>query len=83
MFPSLVNCCTIDWFFEWPQDALVSVAKKFMKKIDMDEATRNKCTEMVQYYHQSTATWANKFFLNLRRKYYVTPTSYLEMIITF
>lgn len=18
MFPSLVNCCTIDWFFEWP-----------------------------------------------------------------
>lgn len=44
MFPSLVNCCTIDWFFEWPQDALVSVAKKFMKKIDMDEVTRNKCT---------------------------------------
>ena len=30
MFPSLVNCCTIDWFFEWPQDALVSVAKKFL-----------------------------------------------------
>ncbi|EAS00969.2 dynein heavy chain (macronuclear) [Tetrahymena thermophila SB210] len=83
MFPSLVNCCTIDWFFEWPQDALVSVAKKFMKKIEMDEKTRDKCTEMVQYYHQSTATWANKFFLNLRRKYYVTPTSYLEMIITF
>jgi len=44
MFPSLVNCCTIDWFFEWPQDALVSVAKKFMKKIEMDEPTRDKCT---------------------------------------
>jgi dynein heavy chain, axonemal len=30
MFPSLVNCCTIDWFFSWPQDALVNVAKKFL-----------------------------------------------------
>ena len=26
MFPSLVNCCTIDWFLAWPQEALESVA---------------------------------------------------------
>merc|ERR1719215_664717 len=25
-FPSLVNCCTIDWFHPWPSDALQSVA---------------------------------------------------------
>jgi dynein heavy chain len=22
MFPSLVNCCTIDWYDEWPKDPL-------------------------------------------------------------
>jgi dynein heavy chain len=26
MFPSLVNCCTIDWFSTWPEEALKSVA---------------------------------------------------------
>lgn len=27
MFPSLVNCCTLDWFTEWPEEALVGVGK--------------------------------------------------------
>lgn len=31
MFPSLVNCCAIDWFSEWPQDALLSVAVNSLK----------------------------------------------------
>lgn len=27
MFPSLINCCTIDWFTNWPAEALLNVAK--------------------------------------------------------
>ena len=26
-FPSLVNCCTIDWFSEWPEEALLGVGR--------------------------------------------------------
>ena len=37
MFPSLVNCCTIDWFTEWPEDALEKVATKFLEDMDMDD----------------------------------------------
>lgn len=40
MFPSLVNCCTIDWYQEWPKDALMSVASTFMKNIEMEPAVR-------------------------------------------
>lgn len=34
-FPALVNCTVIDWFHPWPEDALLSVASKFLKEIDM------------------------------------------------
>ncbi|CAL7933549.1 unnamed protein product [Xylocopa violacea] len=33
MFPSLVNCCTIDWFTKWPNDALLSVAESSLAVI--------------------------------------------------
>lgn len=35
MFPSLVNCCTIDWFVEWPREALLGVSKSFFESIDL------------------------------------------------
>ena len=25
-FPSLINCCTIDWYLAWPKEALLDVA---------------------------------------------------------
>ena len=39
-FPSLVNCTTIDWFSEWPKDALESVAKRFLSEIEMETSVR-------------------------------------------
>lgn len=27
MFPSLINGCTIDWFTEWPEEALLGVGR--------------------------------------------------------
>lgn len=38
---------------------------------------------MVQYYHSSTSKWAKTFLKKLKRNYYVTPTSYIELITTF
>ena len=47
MFPSLVNCCTIDWFFEWPQDALETVSRKFIASIKMEQKTKEACSELL------------------------------------
>lgn len=34
-FPSLINCCTIDWFNEWPEEALLSVSGFFLSTVDL------------------------------------------------
>jgi len=33
MFPSLVSCCTIDWYRPWPPDALNAVASVFFEDV--------------------------------------------------
>jgi dynein heavy chain len=30
-YPALVNCCTIDWFFPWPEEALITVASAILE----------------------------------------------------
>jgi dynein heavy chain len=35
MFPGLINCTSIDWFFAWPEDALIDVATRFLKEIEL------------------------------------------------
>lgn len=46
-FPSLVNCCTIDWFNEWPAEALESVAASFLNEMPDSETTPEVMSGMV------------------------------------
>jgi len=82
-FPSLVNCCTIDWFTEWPSDALESVAKRFLSDVEMEEETRMSCVSMCISMHENVAELSGRFLSETRRHNYVTPTSYLELINTY
>ncbi|KAJ3027001.1 UNVERIFIED_CONTAM: Dynein heavy chain 6, axonemal, partial [Siphonaria sp. JEL0065] len=81
MFPSLVNCSTIDWFDEWPKDALLSVSKRFFEFVDLgSDEMREKISAMCVEIHASVGVMARRFYTELRRRYYTTPTSYLELI---
>lgn len=82
MFPSLVNCCAIDWFLPWPKEALVSVAEQFVKEIDdlpSIEGVVQICVDM----QMRTTALSEKYKENEKRFYYVTPTSYLVLIQAF
>jgi len=35
-FPSFVNCATIDWFTEWPEEALIGVGRGALRDVQAD-----------------------------------------------
>ena len=84
MFPSLVNCCTIDWFSEWPDEALASVAQSSLTEEQLTlYGHTDDCVAFFQLVHQGVATASQEYHDTLRRYNYVTPTSYLELLGTF
>ena len=86
MFPSLVNCCTIDWFTEWPADALLSVATSAFVSLEWprgQEGLVDALAHMCVKVHTSVSAMAVRFYSELRRYYYTTPTSYLELITLY
>ncbi|KAM6256563.1 LOW QUALITY PROTEIN: dynein axonemal heavy chain 1 [Porphyrio hochstetteri] len=85
-FPSLVNCCTIDWFNEWPAEALQCVATSFLQDIPRLGAPAEDVSAMVQVcvgIHQSVARKCQVYLAELARHNYVTPTSYREFLSIF
>ena len=80
-FPGLINCTSIDWFHEWPRDALISVAARFLNEIELpSEEVLEQISIHMAGVHLSIGE-ANKKYLSLERRYnYTTPKSYLELI---
>lgn len=90
MYPSLINCCVIDWFSLWPADALVAVAERFLADLpigDSEKATREEILSSIvmtcQSFHTSIQELSEFFRSSMRRINYVTPTSYLELILAY
>ncbi|XP_077989551.1 dynein axonemal heavy chain 6-like [Glandiceps talaboti] len=87
MHPSLINCCTIDWYDEWSETAMLSVAQVYFTNVDfgMEEGqdTMNLMLNIARVcvdIHKDVTSMTGKFYNELRRHYYTTPSSYLDLI---
>ncbi|KAI8821286.1 dynein heavy chain and region D6 of dynein motor-domain-containing protein [Fimicolochytrium jonesii] len=81
MFPALVNCTTIDWFSEWPEDALLEVGVKYMETVDVgSDAMRRAVSQVFVSVHMSVVETSAKMRAELKRYNYVTPINYLELV---
>ena len=82
-FPSVINCCTLDWFDRWPEEALHSVAereyRKEGEKLGIMKFKDQLATLSVEI-HSTVTEFSGKFYSELRRRTYTTPTSYLELL---
>ena len=80
-FPSLINCCTIDWYSEWPKEALLSVSEQFLNNVELqDDDVKKAVSKACVDIHMSITEANSRFYKELRRKYYITPKSYLDLI---
>ena len=61
-FPSLVNCCTLDWFHKWPVEALNAVAMKMMEETPFEDSLKEKIVRATEVFHVE-ADELNKTFL--------------------
>lgn len=80
MFPSLVNCCTIDWFVKWPPEALETVSMGSLRSVTESAEVNENMARTCVLMHETIEAAAEKMYSELRRNYYTTPSSYLELL---
>ncbi|KAI8120795.1 ciliary, Dynein beta chain [Lucilia cuprina] len=80
-FPAIINATSINWFHEWPQEALISVAMNFLSQNQVLPANhQDSVAKFMAYVHTSVNTMSKVYLQNERRYNYTTPKSYLEQI---
>ncbi|CAM9798815.1 unnamed protein product, partial [Choristocarpus tenellus] len=73
-----------DWFTEWPAEALKGVAMAMMTETDLELGdSLEGIVEMFRVVHQSVESVGHKYYDVLRRRVWVTPMSYLELLGSF
>ncbi|XP_053595266.1 dynein axonemal heavy chain 7 [Microplitis demolitor] len=80
LYPSLVNCCTIDWFEVWPEEALEQVAIKFTADINVVDQVKVNAVTACKYFHVCAKNIAEEFYRLTGKQTYITSTAFLGLI---
>lgn len=66
---------------QWPREALLSVSQNFFQDVEFgSEELKQSFSAMCVEVHVSVTDMAERYYSEVRRRYYTTPTSYLELI---
>ncbi|KAJ8925640.1 hypothetical protein NQ315_009485 [Exocentrus adspersus] len=80
-FPALINCSSINWFHEWPQEALKSVSRRFLAEIEvLPPKLITIVSDFMSYVHTTVNEMSQAYLTNEKRYNYTTPKSFLEQI---
>jgi dynein heavy chain, axonemal len=82
-FPGLISSTSIDWFFNWPKEALVSVADFYLKDTELPSENRGEIVSHIVGVHLSVQEYSAEFEAQLKRKNFATPKNYLDFLKTY
>ncbi|XP_074223450.1 dynein axonemal heavy chain 11 isoform X1 [Camelus bactrianus] len=83
-FPALVNCTAVDWFHEWPREALVTVSRRFIDEANgIEPLNKDAVSLFMAHVHTSVSEMSTRYYQNERRYNYTTPKSFLEQVSLF
>lgn len=83
LYPSLINCCTIDWYESWPESSLEMVAEMYLVNLNTTDEIKQSTIVACKHFHVMARTVSSEFYLATGRKSYVTSASYLELIKSY
>jgi len=72
-FPALINCCTIDWYNNWPGEAIKTVSLSLMKETEIEPETIEIICDLIKEFHSDAIEVAEEFTALMKRPYYITP----------
>ncbi|XP_015187538.1 PREDICTED: dynein beta chain, ciliary-like [Polistes dominula] len=80
-FPAIVNCTSINWFQDWPQEALQSVSARFLQELnELPQEYKRSASLFMSFVHTIVNETSKLYLQNEKRYNYTTPKSFLEQI---
>lgn len=83
VYPSLINCCTIDLFDDWPENALEMIALKFLSNLDIAEELTESITSACKYFHKTAQHAVDRYRVESNNCIFISSASYLELVRCF
>lgn len=90
--PALFNRCVVDWFGDWPHDALTQVALEFTQSLDVhpegfalpsEEDRRKTLAETIVAIHETVVELNARLQKEGKRYNFLTPRDFLDFIRHF
>lgn len=83
LYPSLINCCSIDLFDAWPDEALEMIAMKFLSNLDITDELMDSITSACKHFHITAKSAVDAYHEETNHILYVSSASYLELMRCF
>uniref|UniRef100_A0A336MB49 CSON013031 protein n=1 Tax=Culicoides sonorensis TaxID=179676 RepID=A0A336MB49_CULSO len=84
-FPNLISGCTIDFFQEWPSEALNAVSEYFLSNFDMvcSYEVKSQVKNVMAMVQKIVCQTSFEYYNRLRRQIHVTPKSFLSFLDSY